>query len=115
MSCGWERRLGAARDEVVIATKFGFTIGPEGSIQGTNSRPENICKVIEESLRRRGTDRIDPLYQHRIDPDIPIEEVAGTVKEWTAEGKVLHFGLSEVGSSRASGHGGAKRVFLLEP
>src|ERR1700730_6507082 len=80
------------RDNVVIATKFGFKI--DGSI-GLNSRPEHIRKVAEESLKRLRTDRIDLYYQHRVDPNVPIEDVAGAVKELIAEGKVLHFGLSE--------------------
>lgn len=98
-----EELLGEAlqpiRDQVVIATKFGFDIdlisGKRGS--GTNSRPEHIRAVTEASLKRLRTDRIDLLYQHRVDPDVPIEEVAGTVKALIAEGKVKHFGLSEAG------------------
>lgn len=81
------------RDQVVIATKFGFNIGG----QGLNSRPERIRKVAEESLKRLRTDHIDLFYQHRVDPDVPIEDVAGTVKDLITEGKVLHFGLSEAG------------------
>src|SRR6201987_1389977 len=80
------------RDNVVIATKFGFKI--DGSI-GLNSRPEHIKKVAEESLKRLRTDRIDLYYQHRVDPEVPIEDVAGAVKDLITEGKVLHFGLSE--------------------
>src|SRR6201984_714428 len=80
------------RDKVVIATKFGFKI--DGSI-GLNSRPEHIKKVAEESLKRLRTDRIDLYYQHRVDPEVPIEDVAGAVKDLITEGKVLHFGLSE--------------------
>ena len=80
------------RDKVVIATKFGFKI--DGSI-GLNSRPEHIKKVAQESLERLRTDRIDLYYQHRVDPEVPIEDVAGAVKDLIAEGKVLHFGLSE--------------------
>jgi len=79
------------RNKVVIATKFGFDI----KAGGLNSRPEHIKKVAEESLQRLRTDRIDLYYQHRVDPKVPIEEVAGAVKELVAAGKVLHFGLSE--------------------
>ena len=85
------------RDRVVIATKFGFT-GGEVS-RGLDSRPENIRAVTEAALKRLRTDRIDLLYQHRVDPNVPIEEVAGTVKELIAEGKVKHFGLSEAGAA----------------
>src|SRR6202011_5552007 len=80
------------RDNVVIATKFGFKI--DGSI-GLNSRPEHIKKVAEESLKRLRSDRIDLYYQHRVDPEVPIEDVAGAIKDLINEGKVLHFGLSE--------------------
>ncbi len=87
------------RDKVVIATKFGFDIylatGKRGP--GTNSRPEHVKLVADASLKRLRTDRIDLFYQHRVDPDVPIEEVAGAVKELIAEGKVKHFGLSEAG------------------
>ena len=81
------------RDRVAIATKFGFDNEKGGLI--LNSRPEHIRKVVEESLKRLGTDRIDLYYQHRVDPNVPIEDVAGAVKELIAAGKVLHFGLSE--------------------
>lgn len=83
------------RDQVVIATKFGFKNGTPA--QGTDSRPENIRAVTEASLKRLGTDRIDLLYQHRVDPNVPMEDVAGTVKQLIAEGKVKHFGMSEAG------------------
>ncbi|EFR2127139.1 aldo/keto reductase [Salmonella enterica] len=86
------------RDRVVIATKFGFTFGDENKQQILNSRPENIRKAVEGSLKRLKTEVIDLLYQHRVDPDVPIEDVAGTVKELIAEGKVKHFGLSEAGA-----------------
>lgn len=92
--------LAPFRDEVVIATKFGFNIDAEGKQQQEpplDSRPEHIRQVVEASLKRLGTDRIDLLYQHRVDPAIPIEDVAGTVKELIGEGKVKHFGLSEAG------------------
>lgn len=84
------------RDRVVIATKFGFNAG-SGLGGGLNSRPEHIKEVVEASLKRLRTDRIDLLYQHRVDPEVPIEDVAGTVKELIGEGKVKHFGLSEAG------------------
>ena len=85
------------RDQVVIATKFGFTFGADNKQQILNSRPEQIRAAVEGSLRRLQTDVIDLLYQHRVDPDVPIEEVAGTVKELIWEGKVKHFGMSEAG------------------
>lgn len=84
------------RDQIVIATKFGFNI-VDGKQSGTDSRPEHIRKVAEESLKRLKTDYIDLFYQHRVDPNIPIEDVAGIVKELIQEGKVKHFGLSEAG------------------
>lgn len=88
--------LGSVRDRVVIATKFGFTFD-NGKQSGLNSRPSHIRAVTEASLSRLKTDRIDLLYQHRVDPDVPIEEVAGTVGDLIREGKVQHFGLSEAG------------------
>jgi aryl-alcohol dehydrogenase-like predicted oxidoreductase len=84
--------LAPVRDQVVVATKFGFAI--DGTI-GLDSRPERIRRVVEESLKRLKTDRIDLYYQHRVDPRVPIEDVAGTIKELIQAGKVLHFGLSE--------------------
>ena len=89
--------LAPLRDEVVIATKFGFKIGPKGEQVGVDSRPEHITEVAEASLKRLKTDRIDLFYQHRVDTDVPIEDVAGAVKELISEGKVKHFGLSEAG------------------
>jgi aryl-alcohol dehydrogenase-like predicted oxidoreductase len=83
------------RDEVVIATKFGFKDG--NVVNGTDSRPARIRLVADESLRRLRTDRIDLFYQHRVDPNVPMEDVAGTVRDLIAEGKVRHFGLSEAG------------------
>ncbi len=83
------------RNQVVIATKFGFAFDDKGAINGTNSKPAHIREVAEASLKRLGTDVIDLLYQHRVDPEVPIEDVAGTVKELIAEGKVKHFGMSE--------------------
>ncbi|PIF90138.1 aryl-alcohol dehydrogenase-like predicted oxidoreductase [Acidovorax sp. 62] len=90
--------LAPVRDEVVIATKFGFTFGDDGKQQILNSRPQHIREAVEGSLQRLRTDVIDLLYQHRVDPEVPIEDVAGTVKDLIAEGKVLHFGLSEAGA-----------------
>nr|WP_244166787.1 aldo/keto reductase [Aeromonas lusitana] len=90
--------LKPVRDKVVIATKFGFTFGADNQQQLLNSRPEQIRAAVEGSLRRLQTDVIDLLYQHRVDPEVPIEEVAGTVKDLIAEGKVKHFGLSEAGA-----------------
>jgi len=87
------------RDRVVIATKFGFDLDESGNQRGLSSRPEYIRKMTEGSLRRLRVDAIDLYYQHRVDPQVPIEEVAGTVKELIAEGKVRHFGLSEAGVS----------------
>jgi aryl-alcohol dehydrogenase-like predicted oxidoreductase len=89
--------LAPLRERVVIATKFGFTFGDDGKQQILNSRPEHIKWAVEGSLKRLRTDAIDLLYQHRVDPDVPIEEVAGTVKQLIAAGKVKHFGLSEAG------------------
>src|SRR5262249_23542550 len=91
------KALGPIRDQVVIATKFGFHIDADGKQAGLNSRPEHIRQVADASLKRLNTDRIDLLYQHRVDPNVPIEDVAGTVKELIQEGKVRHFGLSEAG------------------
>ncbi len=87
--------LAPVRDQVVIATKFGFKGG--NAQAGVDSRPENIHQVAEAALKRLKTDVIDLFYQHRVDPDVPIEEVAGTVKQLIQEGKVRHFGLSEAG------------------
>ena len=89
--------LGPARDQVVIATKFGWDIDQETGIRrgGLNSRPEHIRQVVDAMLRRLNTDRIDLLYQHRVDPAVPIEDVAGVMKALIAEGKVKHYGLSE--------------------
>ena len=89
--------LAPMRERVVIATKFGFKIGPKGEQAGLDSRPEHIKEVAEASLKRLRTDVIDLFYQHRVDPDVPIEDVAGAVKELIQQGKVKHFGLSEPG------------------
>ena len=90
--------LAPFREQVVIATKFGFDLDPQtGQQRGLDSRPEHIREVAEASLKRLKTDRIDLFYQHRVDPNVPIEDVAGTVKDLIREGKVKHFGLSEAG------------------
>jgi aryl-alcohol dehydrogenase-like predicted oxidoreductase len=89
--------LAPVRDQVVIATKFGFAFDADGRQTGLSSRPEHIRQAVDGSLRRLGTGWIDLLYQHRVDPQIPIEEVAGTVGELIGAGKVRHFGLSEAG------------------
>jgi len=89
--------LAPYRDQVVVATKFGFDIGPDGDVRGLNSQPEHIKQVVDASLKRLKTDHIDLLYQHRVDPNVPIEDVAGVVKDLIKEGKVKHFGLSEAG------------------
>ncbi|MCX5336495.1 aldo/keto reductase [Streptomyces sp. NBC_00140] len=97
-----ERIIGQAlqpvRDDVVIATKFGYDVDPDtGAVGGLNSRPAQIRRAVDGMLKRLRTDRIDLLYQHRVDPTVPIEDVAGTVKDLISEGKVLHWGLSEPG------------------
>ena len=108
-----EELVGAAlapfRDRVVIATKFGFRIGGDGAQSGMDSRPEHIRAVAEASLKRLNTDRIDLFYQHRVDPAVPIEDVAGTVKDLIADGKVGHFGLSEAGA------GTIRRAHAVQP
>ena len=90
--------LAPFRKDVVIATKFGFEAAPDGKWTATNSRPEHIQQVVEGSLKRLQTDTIDLLYQHRVDPNTPIEETAGAVKDLIQAGKVRHFGLSEAGA-----------------
>lgn len=94
------KALSPIRDKVVIATKFGFTLNPDGSPgwKGLNSRPEHIKEVADASLKRLNIDSIDLFYQHRVDPDVAIEEVAGAVKDLIQAGKVKHFGLSEAGA-----------------
>ena len=89
--------LAPVRDQVVIATKFGFAFDADGRQTGLSSRPDHIRHAVDGSLRRLGTGHIDLLYQHRVDPQVPIEDVAGTVAELIAAGKVRHFGLSEAG------------------
>jgi aryl-alcohol dehydrogenase-like predicted oxidoreductase len=107
-----EEMVGAAlkpiRDKVVIATKFGFDI-VNGKQAGFNSRPEHIKKVAEDSLNRLGIEMIDLFYQHRVDPNVPIEDVAGAVKDLIAAGKVKHFGLSEPGAQTA------RRAHAVQP
>ena len=93
------KALSPIRSKVVIATKFGFNISAEGYQAGVNSRPEHIKQVADASLKRLQTDYIDLFYQHRVDPIVPIEDVAGAVKDLIAAGKVRHFGLSEAGVS----------------
>jgi aryl-alcohol dehydrogenase-like predicted oxidoreductase len=92
--------LAPFRDKVVVATKFGWNIDPETGERhpGLNSRPEHIKRAVEGMLKRLKTDRIDLLYQHRVDPDVPIEDVAGAVKKLIEAGEVKHFGLSEAGA-----------------
>jgi len=106
---------------VVIATKFGFKIDPtvERGLNGTDSRPEHVKEVAEASLKRLKTDVIDLFYQHRVDPEVPIEDVAGAVKDLIKEGKVRHFGLSKPGSrpfaarTKSTGHRTAERIFTV--
>jgi len=101
--------LAPLRDRVVIATKFGFRYGPNGEQVGLDSRPEHIRAVAEASLKRLRVDTIDLFYQHRVDPNVPIEDVAGAVKELIQEGKVKHFGLSEAGV------GTIRRAHAIQP
>lgn len=93
------RAIAPVRDQVVVATKFGFAIDPQGRTVGLDSRPETIVAAAEASLRRLGVETLDLFYQHRVDPDVPIEDVAGTVAELVAAGKVRHFGLSEASAT----------------
>lgn len=102
--------LAPFRDKVVIASKFGFEFDANGKATGRlNSRPEHIKKVVEDSLKRLKTDRIDLYYQHRVDPKVPIEDVAGAVKDLIREGKVLHFGLSEASAKTI------RRAHVVQP
>jgi aryl-alcohol dehydrogenase-like predicted oxidoreductase len=91
------QELKGARDRIVIATKFGFHFDAKGAIDGLDSRPEHIREVVEASLRRLRTDRIDLLYQHRVDPTVPIEDVVGAMADLVGEGKIRYLGLSEAG------------------
>jgi aryl-alcohol dehydrogenase-like predicted oxidoreductase len=90
--------LAPFKDQVVVATKFGYEFGPNGEVRGLNSRPEHIKQVAEGSLKRLRNETIDLFYQHRVDPDVPIEDVAGAVRKLIEEGKVKRFGLSEAGA-----------------
>src|SRR3954454_6530605 len=103
--------LKPVRDQVLIATKFGWDIDPETGVHhgGVNSKPDHIRAAVEGSLRRLKTDRIDLLYQHRVDPEVPMEDVAGTVKELIRQGKVRFFGLSEAGA------GSIRRAHAVQP
>ena len=118
----WARRSRPSASKVVIATKFGFNLNADGSpgAQGLNSRPEHIKQVADASLKRLKTDVIDLFYQHRVDPDVPIEDVAGAVKDLIQQGKVKHFGLSEAGvehhparARRPARHRASKRVLAV--
>jgi aryl-alcohol dehydrogenase-like predicted oxidoreductase len=90
---------GGRRDRVIVATKFGFRIGPDGQVSGLDSRPDHIREAVDASLERLGTDRIDLLYQHRVDPEVPIEDVVGTMAELVRGGKVRYLGLSEASAA----------------
>lgn len=106
--------LAPYRDRVVIATKFGFRIDANGKQAGLDSRPSHIREVVDASLKRLRTDRIDLLYQHRVDPNVPIEDVAGAVKDLIQEGKVKHFGLSEAGIPTIRRAHAVQRVTALQ-
>ena len=106
--------LAPVRDQVVIATKFGFKLSPEGKQIGVDSRPQHIKEVAEASLKRLRTDTIDLFYQHRVDPAVPIEDVAGAVKSLIQEGKVKHFGLSEAGVQTIRRAHAVQRVTALQ-
>jgi len=106
--------LAPVRDRVVIATKFGFKFGSNGGQTGMDSRPQHIREVAEASLKRLKTDRIDLFYQHRVDPNVPIEDVAGAVKDLIKAGKVRHFGLSEAGVKTIRRAHAVQRVTALQ-
>jgi aryl-alcohol dehydrogenase-like predicted oxidoreductase len=107
--------LAPVRDKVVIATKFGFDIDPaNGQQRGLSSKPVHIREVAEASLKRLKTDRIDLLYQHRVDPNVPIEDVAGAVKDLIGQGKVRHFGLSEAGAQTIRRAHAVQKVTALQ-
>ncbi len=108
------KALSPIRKQVVIATKFGFHFDANGKQAGLNSRPEHIKEVAEASLKRLNIDAIDLLYQHRVDPNVPIEDVAGAVKELIQQGKVLHFGLSEAGVQTIRRAHGVQTVTALQ-
>jgi aryl-alcohol dehydrogenase-like predicted oxidoreductase len=110
--------LSPFRNDVIVATKFGFGINEDGTRYGLDSRPEHIRQVTEASLKRLKVETIDLLYQHRVDPNVPIEDVTGAVKTLIEQGKVKHFGLSEAGAATirraaccSACHGRPKRVF----
>ena len=110
--------LAPVRDQVVIATKFGFQFDTSGDPHpsGLNSRPENIKETVEASLKRLRTERIDLLYQHRVEPEVPIEDVAGAVKDLMAQGKVIHFGMSEAAAQTipvAADKGSSSQVLVF--
>jgi aryl-alcohol dehydrogenase-like predicted oxidoreductase len=106
--------LAPVRDQVVIATKFGFAFDDEGRQTGLSSRPDDVRRAVEASLRRLGVDTIDLLYQHRVDPAVPIEDVAGAVKELVEAGKVAHFGLSEASARTIRRAHAVHRVSALQ-
>jgi len=107
--------LAPFRGQVVVATKFGFKVGlPDGLSSGLDSRPEHVKEVAEASLKRLRVEAIDLFYQHRVDPDVPIEDVAGAVKELIREGKVRHFGLSEAGAKTIRRAHGVQAVTALQ-
>src|SRR5439155_18869636 len=106
--------LAPVRDRVVMATKFGFKFGSNGGQTGRDSRPQHIREVAEASLKRLKTDRIDLFYQHRVDPHVPIEDVAGAVKDLINAGKVRHFGLSEAGVKTIRRAHAVQRVKALQ-
>lgn len=106
--------LAPVREKVVIATKFGFKFGPNREPMGVDSRPEHIKQAVEGSLKRLRTDVIDLYYQHRVDPNVPIEEVAGAVKELIRAGKVKHFGMSEAGVQTIRRAHGVQPVTALQ-
>jgi aryl-alcohol dehydrogenase-like predicted oxidoreductase len=106
--------LAPVRDDVLIATKFGFKIDDAGNIVGLDSRPSHIREVGDASLKRLRTDHIDLLYQHRVDPTVPMEDVAGTVGELIAEGKVSHFGLSEASAANVRRAHAVQRVTAIQ-
>ncbi len=108
------KALAPVRDQVVIATKFGFAFDGDRAVGGVDSAPASIRRAVEGSLERLGVETIDLLYQHRVDPNVPIEDVAGTVKELIGEGKVRHFGLSEAGVQTIRRAHAVQRVTALQ-
>jgi aryl-alcohol dehydrogenase-like predicted oxidoreductase len=96
-------------DDVIVGTKFGFGINPDGTRYGLDSRPDHIRQVADESLKRLNVETIELFYQHRVDPNVPIEDVAGTVKELIAQGKIKHFGMSEAGATTI------RRAHVVQP